>query len=69
MPYKCLITLEKVREHPQLGQIITENEEWFDEDEGEEGATNTFLLFLLYEWQKGTESFWKPWLDVMPQVT
>ena len=69
VPFKCLVTLEKVRTHPQLGQIILENEDWFDENKGEEGATNTFLLFLLHETQKGHDSFWKPWLDVMPQVT
>ena len=69
MPYKCLITLDKVRSHPKLGRIIDENPDLFSETKGERGDTNTFLLFFLYEHQLGEASFWKPWLDVMPEVT
>lgn len=68
VPYKCLITPSKIRSDPELKPIIEENADWFDDEQGEEGTTNTFLLFLLRETQKGSASFWKPWLDVMPEV-
>ena len=54
---------------PELSGLISENPDYFDEDSQEEdGTTNLFIAFLLFEWQKGEQSFWKPWLDVMPEV-
>ena len=50
VPFQCLVTPSKVRKDAQLGPIIEENLEWFDDKEGEEGSANTFLIFLLHEW-------------------
>lgn len=50
VPSKCLVTLDMVKEHEQLGPIIDENPDWFDLEGGEEGLVNTFMLFLLFEW-------------------
>ena len=58
-----------VKIDPELCTIISENPEFFDDNTGiENGTANTILIFLLHEWQKGADSFWKPWLDVMPIV-
>ena len=26
------------------------------------------MLYLIYEYQKGADSFWKPYIDLMPDV-
>ena len=69
IPYKCLMTCEGAFKHPVLGQVLKENPEVFDEEEGRaDWEQLTLCLYLIYEWQLGDESFWKPYIDLMPEV-
>ena len=68
VPYKMLITVERTRRHPVLGPIIEENPQLFSEEEKGDWEQLTLVLSLIYEWQLGDESFWKPYIDLMPDV-
>ena len=68
VPYKCIISVSKIKEHKFLKEILEENPELFDEDEQSDADQLTLFLFLLYERQRGNVSFWKPYLDAMPDV-
>ena len=37
-------------------------------EENSDAEQLTLTLFLIYEYQKGADSFWKPYLDLMPDV-
>ena len=63
-----LMTVERARRHPVLGRVIEENPEVFSEEEKGDWEQLTLVLYLIYEWQKGEESFWKPYIDLMPDV-
>ena len=56
------------QEHPVLGKIIAENPEVFSEENRNDWEQLCLSLLLMFEWQKGEESFWKPYLDLMPEV-
>ena len=68
IPYKMLMTVDRAQKHPVLGQVISENPEIFSEEEKGDWEQLTLALYIIYEYQKGEESFWKPYLDLMPDV-
>lgn len=51
-----------------MGPIIEQNPHLFSEDEKGDWEQLTLVLFLLYEHVQGEQSFWKPYLDLMPDV-
>ena len=61
-----IITVDRARRHEVLGPIIEENPQVFSSEAKAEWKQLTLVLFLLYEQQKGEESFWKPYLDTLP---
>ena len=67
IPYKMLITCRGAQLHPVLGGIIAENPDIFSDSKGD-WEQLTLVLVLIYEYQKGEESYWKPYLDLMPDV-
>lgn len=68
VPYKMLMTVDAAQKHPAIGKVISENPELFHEDEKGDWEQLTLVLYLLYENQLGKDSFWKPYLDLMPDV-
>ena len=68
IPYKMLITVDAAQRHEVLGPIIAENPHVFSEDEKGDWEQLTLVIFIIYEYQKGEDSFWKPYLDLMPDV-
>ena len=68
IPYKMLMTVERAQNHEILGPIIRENPQLFDEEHKGDWEQLTLALYLIYENQKGDESFWKPYIDLMPDV-
>ena len=49
--------------------MISENPHAFKEDEKAEWEHLVLVLQLIYEHGKGEDSFWKPYLDLMPDVS
>ena len=69
IPYKMLMTVDAAQKHPVIGKIIEENPQLFSEDEKGDWEQLTLSLYLIFEYQKGEDSFWKPYIDLMPDVT
>ena len=68
VPYKMLLTCERAQSHPVLQQVIEENPHLFDEDQKGDAEQLILVLCLLYEYMQGENSFWKPYIDLMPDV-
>ena len=63
------MTCADAQNHPVIGKIITENPQFFGEEIGSTDWEQMVLtLYLLYEFSLGDKSFWKPYLDLMPDV-
>ena len=68
IPYKMLITVDGAQRHPVLGPIIKANPQLFSEEEKGDWEQLTLVLYLIYEYNLKEESFWKPYIDLMPNV-
>lgn len=68
IPYKMLMTVDGACRHEVLGPIIAENPQLFSSEEKGDWEQLTLALYLIYEYQKGEDSFWKPYIDLMPDV-
>ena len=68
VPYKLLLTVESAKNHPVLRPIIEENDHIFSGEDTVDWEVHILTLYLLYEHQLGEASFWKPWIDLMPDV-
>ena len=62
------MSVDKAMEHPHLSKIIKENPNLFSEERHYNFEQLILLLFVVYEHQKGEDSFWWPYLDLMPDV-
>jgi hypothetical protein len=67
VPNKLLITSIKAKEDKHLSKIISAHEELFDIKD-ENGEYNILIAFLLKERAKGTESFYFPFLNLVPEI-
>lgn len=65
IPYKLLMTMESAKRVPELRYLI-QNYEIFHERKGKEPEQCILTLFMLWEFQKGEDSFWWPYLDLLP---
>ena len=65
VPYKCLITTNIAEKVPQLKKII-DKYPLFSKESPEYEQT-TLSLILLWEYQKGEESYWWPYIDLLPE--
>lgn len=63
-----LMTVDGAQRHPVLGPIIKDNPQVFDEEHKGDWEQLTLVTFIIYEFSKGADSFWKPYLDLMPFV-
>ena len=68
IPYKMLVTVEAAQRHPVLGPIISDNPQVFSDTGLPDWEQLTLTLVLLYEYCQGEDSYWKPYLDMMPDV-
>ena len=68
VPYKMLMTVDAARNHPVLGGIINYNPHIFSPEEKGDWEQLTLTLYLLHEYNLGEDSFWKPYIDLMPDV-
>lgn len=66
IPYKLLMTMENAKRVPEL-QYLIKNYEIFHHRRGKEPEQCILTLFMLWEYQKGPESFWWPYLDLLPE--
>ena len=64
-----LLTVDAAQRHPILGPIIAENPHLFSEDEKGDWEQLILVIYLIHEHLKGEESFWFPYLDLMPEIT
>ena len=62
------MSVNKAKQHPQLSKVIDENPMVFDKDKRRDAEYLILLIFLIFESQKGTDSFWWPHINVMPHV-
>ena len=68
VPYKMLLTVDGAQRHPVLGPIIKDNPHIFNEEQKGDWEQLTLCTFIMFEYAKGSDSFWKPYLDLMPNV-
>ena len=68
VPYKMLMSIEKAQMHPVLGPIIMDHPECFLEEENNDWEQLILALFIFYEMTKGRDSYWYPYLRMMPDV-
>ena len=66
VPYNCLMTVSEAHRDPYLARIIRKTPALFSEDEQTGWRQHILALYMLLEWQKGDDSFWKQYLDSMP---
>ena len=59
-----MISVSMAREIPKLKKII-DKYEIFNESNMEH-EQNILILMLLWEFQKGEDSFWWPYLEILP---
>ena len=63
-----LLTVDGALQHPVLGPIIKNNPEIFGEEYTGDWESLILVTYIMYEFTKGEGSFWKPYLDLMPNV-
>ena len=63
-----MMTVTKARMHDVLGPIILDHPEAFGEDEHQDWEQLTLTLFMFHEIIKGRDSYWYPYLRMMPDV-
>ena len=68
IPYRMLMTVDGAMRHEVLGPILAENPQLFSEEEKADWEQLVLAVYLIYEYFQGDQSFWKPYLDLMPDV-
>ena len=67
IPFKMLLTLSNALNHPQMGRFFKTYPKLFSKlnDDSEQ---LTLAMFMYYEFLKGKDSYWFPYLDLLPDV-
>lgn len=68
VPNKMLMSIKRAKKDPILGAILAAHPEAFDEEENEDWEQFTLCMFIFYEMTKGRDSYWYPYLRMMPDV-
>ena len=68
VPNKMLMSLKKAKADKVLGAIIAAHPEAFTEDENDDWEQFILCIFIFYEMTKGRDSYWYPYLRLMPDV-
>ena len=63
------MTVEAARRHAVLGPILRANPQLFSEGQKGDWEQLTLVIYLCFEFMKGEDSFWKPYIDLMPDTT
>jgi hypothetical protein len=66
VPYSLVMSVHKAKAELALSKIITENPDIFGEHPKNDHSNLILCLFLIFEIQKGSKSFWAPYLDYLP---
>lgn len=66
IPFKCILTCQKARQQPQLAKVFRQHPNLFDEDENSSWQHYMLMALLFFEMQKGEDSFWYPYLQILP---
>ena len=69
MPQNVQLTLDGAKKVKDLKPIFASEPELFDDEEGGGAEHNILITYVLYEMQKGEDSFWHPYFEVLPKVT
>lgn len=65
VPYKCLISLDKGLADPDIGIVFAEHELFSIDNPDREQLI--LCVMLMWETQKGADSFWYHHINMMPE--
>ena len=68
VPYKMLLSVKKTVNHKVLSPILLDNPKLFDEDENCDWEQITLTLAIFYEMVLGSQSYWYPYIRMLPAV-
>ena len=68
VPFKLSLTFDKAQSHPILSRVFSENQDLFKQDKKNNATQLTLMVNMIYERLLGDESFWKTYLDMLPDV-
>ena len=68
IPFKMIMSIEKAKKHEVLAKIIEENPDCFDKSQNGDWEQITLALFIFHEMTLGRNSYWYPYLRLMPDV-
>ena len=68
VPYKMLMSVNNTKSHPVLGQVIESHPEVFADEREDSWEQVILALRVLYEMTLGKNSYWYPYLRLMPDV-
>ncbi len=63
---RMLLSLDYIYAHKVLGLVTKENPQMFDSRRHEDWEQLTLTLGMMYEYQLGKDSFWFPYLNLLP---
>ena len=63
VPFKMVMSVQKAKRHPVLTKIISENKKCF-----RQWPDMILVLFIFHEMTLGKNSYWYPYLRLMPDV-
>ena len=66
IPYKAILSSSKARAQPQLAKVFRANPELFDQAEQASWEHYMLMAFVVFELQKGEDSFWHPYFEILP---
>jgi len=67
VPFKMILTTYKASKIPLLNRIFSDNPGMFNYSTNKLSYSMIMMVNLLYERQKGRDSFYFPYLDMVPQ--
>lgn len=59
--------MEMAQNHPQIGHVFKAHPKIFT-DKHDDFEQLTLCVMMMYEYQKGKDSFWFPYLNLLPDV-
>lgn len=67
VPCKLILCCSDLLKHEVLGPIYQRYRDCFDENRQKDWEYNVLIVALLYQMTLGTESFWYPYLRILPK--
>ena len=63
---KMLLSIDYAKNHKVIGEVFKMNPNLFHPDKHEDWEQLSLALAMFYEYQLGEESFWFPYLNLLP---